>query len=325
MNFHSYKTNRTKGRKLNKAEQKQIVQAKLEKERSINKTTTEIQKYVLQKQNQKKEEIINKNKQDRLNHDKRTVELFKKKIEEHNKTIQQNIENQKNIQKQNKLDAENEIKNRILRLFNKKKQEKQEKQNIINNKLEELKRKSIKPIKKFSKTTKKEETNKITEKLSKIIREPKQKKQEELYKKIDKYFIKKKKILNDERETIEYNKRKVREKVKEKLNQLRLKKLNNNNTHQNRLTEHKLKTDNNKFKKQQYIKDQFNEKKKIVKNQFNEKKKIVKNQQTFKTIITNKNNMLEYNNKLLEEKIKYIYNSDNISQEELDNILNYLN
>ena len=79
MNFHSYKTNRTKGRKLNKAEQKQIVQAKLEKERSINKTTTEIQKYVLQKQNQKKEEIINKNKQDRLNHDKRTVELFKKK------------------------------------------------------------------------------------------------------------------------------------------------------------------------------------------------------------------------------------------------------
>ena len=113
--------------------------------------------------------------------------------------------------------------------------------------------------------------------------------------------------------------------MKEKLNQLRLKKLNNNNTHQNRLTEHKLKTDNNKFKKQQYIKDQFNEKKKIVKNQFNEKKKIVKNQQTFKTIITNKNNMLEYNNKLLEEKIKYIYNSDNISQEELDNILNYLN
>ena len=127
-------------------------------------------------------------------------------------------------------------------------------------------------------------------------------------------LLKKKKILNDERETIEYNKRKVREKVKEKLNQLRLKKLNNNNTHQNRLTEHKLKTDNNKFKKQQYIKDQFNE-----------KKKIVKNQQTFKTIITNKNNMLEYNNKLLEEKIKYIYNSDNISQEELDNILNYLN
>ena len=51
-------------------------------------------------------------------------------------------------------------------------------------------------------------------------------------------LLKKKKILNDERETIEYNKRKVREKVKEKLNQLRLKKLNNNNTHQNRLTEH---------------------------------------------------------------------------------------
>ena len=37
---------------------------------------------------------------------------------------------------------------------------------------------------------------------------------------------------------MEEKKRKVREKVKEKLNHLRLKKLNNNNTHQNRLTEH---------------------------------------------------------------------------------------
>ena len=71
MNFNFQKLNRKKRKKISKAQKKQKINAYLEEKKENEIKNKEIRKYVLQRRNEKIEEVINKNNQARLNKNKR--------------------------------------------------------------------------------------------------------------------------------------------------------------------------------------------------------------------------------------------------------------
>ena len=74
MNFNFQKLNRKKRKKISKAQKKQKINAYLEEKKENEIKNKEIRKYVLQRRNEKIEEVINKNNQARLNKNKRASE-----------------------------------------------------------------------------------------------------------------------------------------------------------------------------------------------------------------------------------------------------------